>query len=302
MISIGFVGMGKMGSGMISRVLASGNQVIAYDRDKNLKLDFKGDFKFVTELQTLVSELPAGKRLIWLMVPAGEAVDSCIQSLLPLLSAGDILIDGGNSNFHDTKRRYDTCKLHEVSFVDVGTSGGIWGENMGFCMMIGGDKSSFDTLVPVFDSLTSNHSYSYIGAPGSGHYVKMVHNAVEYGLMQAYAEGVDLLENGPYDLSIKDVIKVWNNGGVVRSWLLDLAETMLEEDPNLSGFEGYVEDSGTGKWAVEESLRAQVPTPVLTTALYSRFRSRRSNTIADRFVAGLRNAFGGHAVKRRPSP
>ncbi len=297
--NIGFVGTGRMGSGLINRILNAGGSVKAYDRKTPEKGTFTGDFSFNDSLSSMVSSLGANQKIVWLMVPAGEAVDSCIKELLPMLSKGDILVDGGNSNYLDTVRRNQVCVEAKVSYVDVGTSGGVWGEKKGFCMMVGGEKSSFDSLTPYFKALCTEDGFSYMGASGSGHYVKMIHNAIEYGLMQAYGEGIDLLENSPYTLSIKDVVKVWNRGGVIRSWLLELGESMLEVDESLSTLEPYIDDSGTGRWAVEESLRAKVPTPVLTTALYSRFASRRTDSISYKFIAGLRKAFGGHAVKTK---
>ncbi len=295
--TIGFVGTGRMGSGLIKRILKAGGNVIAYDRKEPEKDTFSGSFAFKNSLESLVYALGTGRKIIWLMVPAGAPVDSCIEELIPSLNTGDILIDGGNSNFHDSVRRYKVCNDVGVSFVDVGTSGGVWGEEKGFCMMVGGDKPSYDILSPFLKELCTTDGFSYMGKAGSGHYVKMIHNAIEYGLMQAYGEGIDLLENAPYELSIKDVVKVWNRGGVIRSWLLELGESMLEQDESLSSLEPYIDDSGTGRWAVEESLRAKVPTPVLTTALYSRFSSRRTDSMSFKFIAGLRKAFGGHAVK-----
>lgn len=297
--TIGFVGTGRMGSGLINRILKAGGDVYAYDRQAPPADRFGTGFTFKDSLETLVGALDTGRRIIWLMVPAGAPVDSSIAEILPLLNPGDILIDGGNSNFNDTVRRYKTCSEKKVSFVDVGTSGGVWGEKKGFCMMVGGDKPSYDQLAPFLKVLCTDEGFSYMGEAGSGHYVKMIHNAIEYGLMQAYGEGIDLLENAPYELSIKDVVKVWNRGGVIRSWLLELGESMLEQDESLSSLEPYIDDSGTGRWAVEESLRAKVPTPVLTTALYSRFASRRTDSMSYKFIAGLRKAFGGHAVKTK---
>lgn len=297
--TIGFVGTGRMGSGLIRRILNAGGNVAAYDRSEPAKEAFVGSFTFKDSLRSLVSALGVSNRIIWLMVPAGAPVDSCIEEILPLLTKGDILIDGGNSNFHDSVRRYSVCTEVGVSFLDVGTSGGVWGEKKGFCMMVGGDKASYERLSPFLKVLCTEDGFSYMGEAGSGHYVKMIHNAIEYGLMQAYGEGIDLLENAPYELSIRDVVKVWNRGGVIRSWLLELGESMLEQDEALSSLEPYIDDSGTGRWAVEESLRANVPTPVLTTALYSRFSSRRTDSMSFKFIAGLRKAFGGHAVKTK---
>lgn len=304
-MKLGFVGLGRMGSGMISRALDGGFPVIGYDRDQNLKTTFSSHFERADSLQSLCEKLRAPEdtnstRAIWLMVPAGAPVDSCIEQVIPHLTSGDIIVDGGNSNFRDSKRRAELCSSHGLDFIDVGTSGGIWGESMGFCMMIGGSDGGFRTLEPLLRVLAPEDGYSYMGPAGSGHYVKMVHNAIEYGMMQAYAEGVDLLTHGPYNLSLKDIVKVWNRGGVIRSWLLELAENMLEEDPMLDKLEGYIEDSGTGRWAIEEALKANVPVPVLSTSLFTRFRSRRTDSISDRFIAGLRKGFGGHSVKPKP--
>ncbi|HMO16606.1 MAG TPA: decarboxylating 6-phosphogluconate dehydrogenase [Oligoflexia bacterium] len=304
-MKIGYVGLGRMGQGMVSRMVQGGISVVGYDRSPDLSIDSallsSGKFSKASSIRDLVSKVEShsDRTLVWLMVPAGDAVDSCISELIPCLSAGDIIVDGGNSNFRDSIRRAKTCEENPskpIHFVDVGTSGGIWGQAMGFCLMVGGRKDDFDYIEPVFKLISAEGGYSYMGDVGSGHYVKMVHNAVEYGLMQSYAEGVDLLNHGPYKLPLDEVVRVWNRGGVVRSWLLELAEKMLEEDPELNSLEGIIDDSGTGRWALEEALQAKIPVPVLSNALFARFRSKRSNTISDRFVAGLRKAFGGHAV------
>lgn len=298
-MKIGFFGLGRMGAGMVGRVVQSGHEVVGYDINTfdGAEAKFGSNFKLATSIDELLSQLQAEPvTIVWLMVPAGEITNSCVSNLIQKLPANSILVDGGNSNFNDSKRNYLSAKEKRIRFIDVGTSGGVWGLKNGFCLMVGGDKSAFDILEPIFAALGQKNSYSYVGESGAGHYAKMVHNAIEYALMQSYGEGIDLLENGPYEYDLKNVVSIWNQGSVIRSWLLELGEKMLSEDPKLNTITGEIADSGTGRWSVEEALKSGIPIPLISTAVFNRFRSKRENSLSDRFIAGLRKAFGGHAV------
>ena len=232
------------------------------------------------------------------MVPAGAPTESTVASLGDLLSPGDTIIDGGNTNYHDDVRRATTLTTHNISYIDAGTSGGIWGLQEGYCLMVGGEASACARLEPIFRTLAPPDGYLHVGGPGSGHFVKMVHNAIEYGLMQAYAEGFELLHKSEYPIDIGKVSSLWMHGSVVRSWLLELATRALADDPKLAALTGYVEDSGEGRWTLQEAMDLAVPMPVLAASLFARFRSREDNPFADRMLAALRQQFGGHAVKK----
>ncbi|MDH3252124.1 MAG: decarboxylating 6-phosphogluconate dehydrogenase, partial [Ignavibacteria bacterium] len=249
-------------------------------------------------LKELVGKLE-GRRVVWLMVPSGAPVDQNIEDLIPLLAKGDIIVDGGNSNYKDTVRRHDHLKEKGINFVDCGTSGGVWGLQIGYNLMIGGAHEDFKHVEPIFKSLAPPEGYLYCGASGSGHLVKMIHNGIEYGMMQAYAEGFDILRASPYKLELQKIAALWNHGSVIRSWLLELADLALQKDPTLEKLEPFVADSGEGRWTVFESIERDVPAPVLTLALQMRFASRDKNSFAHRMLAALRNEFGGHAVKAR---
>jgi 6-phosphogluconate dehydrogenase len=231
-------------------------------------------------------------------VPAGDATDSTVNALAPLLSAGDIVIDGGNSNFHDDVRRAQALATQGIRYVDAGTSGGIWGLEEGYCLMVGGDAEVCRHLEPIFLTLAPKDGYLRVGDHGAGHFVKMIHNGIEYGLMQAYAEGFELMHAGPYKLDLGAIASLWTHGSVVRSWLLDLTARALAEDHELSTLKGYVDDSGEGRWTIQEAIERAVPLPVITAAVFTRFRSREDNPFAERLLAALRNQFGGHAVKK----
>jgi len=286
MAQLGFVGLGKMGAGMVRRLLAGSHEVAGFDFDQELVKELAAEgMTSSSGLAELVSGL-AAPRIVWLMIPAGEPVENTIGELIPLLSPGDILIDGGNSRFSDSVRRAKLLRESKIEFMDVGTSGGVWGLEVGFCLMVGGEKKAFSTVEPFFKTLAPENGYLHVGAAGSGHFVKMIHNGIEYGVMQAYAEGFELLEESKFDLDSAAIADLWNHGSVIRSWLLELGADALREDPKLSSLVGYVSDSGA------------VPTPVIASSLFTRFRSRRENTFSDRFLAALRNQFGGHAVKK----
>jgi len=298
-MQIGFVGLGKMGGNMVERLLRDKHHVVIYNRtpDKVQEYAKKGATPSASH-KDLVSKMQ-GRRAVWLMVPSGAPVDQNMSELIPLFSKGDIIIDGGNSYYKDTVRRYNQLSEKGIHYVDSGTSGGIWGLRNGYCLMIGGDKDPVQYLDSVFKTLAPPDGYLHCGSSGSGHLVKMIHNGIEYGMMQAYAEGFDILRASPYGLDLQRIAHLWNQGSVVRSWLLELAELALQKDPKLEQLEPYVADSGEGRWTVFESIERDVPAPVLTLALQSRFASRDKNSFAHRMLAALRNEFGGHAVKSK---
>ena len=250
----------------------------------------------VPSLEALVRALTP-PRAIWVMVPSGAPTESTVEALGNLLSAGDVIIDGGNTNFHDDVRRAEALSKKQIAYLDAGTSGGIWGLAEGYCLMVGGDADACRRLEPIFLALAPKNGYLRVGDSGSGHYVKMIHNGIEYGLMQAYAEGFELMHASPYNVDLAKVAALWNQGSVVRSWLLELAARALETDGNLDALKGFVEDSGEGRWTLVEGLERSVPLPVLTAALFTRFRSREDNPFGERLLAALRQQFGGHAVK-----
>jgi len=242
----------------------------------------------------------APRRVVWLMVPAGAPVESTIEQLVPHLARGDIVIDGGNSNFRDSLRRAEGLKSQGIEFVDVGTSGGIWGLTVGYCLMIGASPAAFQHCEPIFRTLAPPEGYAHVGPPGAGHYVKMVHNGIEYGLLQAYAEGYEILHaSRDFTFKLSQIAKLWNHGSVVRSWLNELAELALSRDDQLAAIRGHVEDSGEGRWTVEEAMRLDVPTPVITLSLLARLRSRQEESFSAKVIAALRNEFGGHAVQTK---
>jgi len=297
-MQLGFVGLGRMGLNMVTRLARAGHKVVAYDRSPEaVTRAGTAGAEGAASLEELVSTLVAPKA-IWLMVPAGDATESTVNALAPLLSAGDIVIDGGNSNFHDDVRRAQALATRGIRYVDAGTSGGIWGLEEGYCLMVGGDAEVCRHLEPIFLTLAPKDGYLRVGEPGAGHYVKMIHNGIEYGLMQAYAEGFELMHASPYKLDLGAIASLWTHGSVVRSWLLDLTARALAEDPDLSTLKGYVDDSGEGRWTINEAIERAVPLPVITASVFTRFRSRADNPFAERLLAALRNQFGGHAVKK----
>lgn len=297
-MKIGFIGLGKMGMNMVQRLIDDGHETVAYARTEATvkKAQEKGAIG-TKSLQDVVDKLPK-PRTIWIMVPAGKATEDTITSFLPLLDEGDILIDGGNSFYKDSIRHAEDLKKRKVSFLDVGTSGGIWGLKMGYCMMIGGEKPVFEQVESLFKSLAPDNGYAYVGPSGAGHYVKMVHNGIEYAMLQGYAEGLQILNaKKEFNLDLKKIANLWNHGSVIRSWLLELAESAFEKDPHLDTIRGYVEDSGEGRWTVAEAIEENVPSPVITLSLLERFRSRQQESFSAKVIAALRNEFGGHAVK-----
>ncbi|MGH7794953.1 MAG: phosphogluconate dehydrogenase (NAD(+)-dependent, decarboxylating) [Candidatus Binatia bacterium] len=297
-MELGMIGLGRMGANMTERLVRGGHRVISYDRSAEA-IQRVVDIGAVGahSLADFVKQLTP-PRVIWMMVPSGAPVDQTIEQLLPNLSKGDILIDGGNSNYKDSIRRAELLKRQGLHFVDAGTSGGVWGLDLGYCMMIGGEKAVVDGLEPIFKTLAPPDGYLHVGPNGAGHFVKMIHNGIEYGMLQAYGEGFELLNASQFDLDFAKIAHLWNQGSVVRSWLLELAESALQKDPKLAGIKGYVEDSGEGRWTVEEAIDKSVPAPVLTLSLFARYASRQEDSFAAKVIAALRNEFGGHPVKK----
>ncbi|ASR33640.1 6-phosphogluconate dehydrogenase (decarboxylating) [Prauserella marina] len=293
MVQLGLVGLGKMGFNMRERLRAAGHEVVGYDR--------AADVSDTASLADLVAALDA-PRMVWVMVPAGDATSQTVLELRDLLSEGDLLIDGGNSRYTEDKVNAGLLGEKGIGYLDVGVSGGVWGKENGYGLMAGGSAEDIERAMPIFDSLRPEgpreEGFAHAGPVGAGHYAKMVHNGIEYGLMQAYAEGFELLEASDVIENVPAVIKAWQRGTVVRSWLLDLLVRALDEDPELDDLEGYVEDSGEGRWTLEEAINNAVPAPVISAALFARFASRQEDSAAMRAVAALRNQFGGHSVKK----
>jgi 6-phosphogluconate dehydrogenase len=299
-MQIGFVGLGRMGGNMVHRIHRdSEHQVVAYDPNKEAVAAAEDHGATgVASLQDLVQKLEA-PRMVWLMVPSGAITQGTIDQLVPLLERGDTIIDGGNSNWHDDIARAVQLETQGIRYVDVGTSGGIWGLEVGYCMMVGGNAESVQQLAPILDVLAPPEGWRHFGDAGAGHFVKMVHNGVEYGMMQAYAEGFELMHKSKYSIELKEVAGLWNRGSVVRSWLCELAERAFEQEGNdLAGLRGYVDDSGEGRWMMADAIEHAVPTPALAASLYARFYSRAEGDYAARVLAALRNQFGGHVVQK----
>lgn len=298
-MELGFIGLGKMGMNMVTRLQQGKHRVVAYDRTADLikQAEAVGGAA-ATSLEDLVSKLKA-PRIVWIMVPSGAPTEDTIGKLSTVLSSGDIIIDGGNTHFHDDVRRAAELKKKGLHYVDAGTSGGIWGLKLGYCLMVGGDKAVVDQLAPIFKTLAPENGWAHMGGHGAGHYVKMVHNGIEYSMMQGYAEGFELMSKSDYQLDLAQIADLWMQGSVVRSWLLELTAGALKQDPKLEGLKGYVQDSGEGRWTILDALDKDVPVPTLTAALFTRFRSRQEESFAEKMLAAMRNAFGGHAVKKR---
>jgi 6-phosphogluconate dehydrogenase len=298
-MEIGFVGLGRMGKNMVLRLLGGGHRVVGWATSADTVAEAaRAGAVGAASLSDLVSRLEERPRTVWTMVPSGDATEETIRNLAGLLAPGDTVVDGGNSYYKDSVRRAAYLAERKIDFVDAGTSGGVWGLANGYCLMVGGSESVCRRLEPLFTTLAPPNGYARVGAHGAGHLVKMIHNGIEYGMMQAYAEGFEILQASPYGLDVPRVADLWRNGSVVRSWLLDLAAEALREDPSLERVADYVEDSGEGRWTVIESVERAVPAPVLALALQARFRSRQESSFQGRLLAALRNKFGGHAVKQ----
>lgn len=297
-MQMGLFGLGRMGANMARRWHKRGHDIIVSNRSPKPIDELKAEgLHGVYTLEELVAALKP-PRAVWIMIPAGATTDDMIHRLLGLLQPGDAIVDGGNSNWKDSKRHYAECQAQGVHFMDQGTSGGIWGLENGYCLMIGGDDATFKQLEPAFQSLAPDGKYYlHCGSAGAGHFVKMVHNGVEYGMMQAYAEGFEIMEKSEFGLKLDEVAEVWRKGSVVRSWLLDLLADALKDDPKLQGVRGYVEDSGEGRWTIQAAIDEDVPAPVITLALYQRFASRQQESFAAKVTAMMRKGFGGHAIK-----
>jgi 6-phosphogluconate dehydrogenase len=289
-MKLGMVGLGRMGGNMAERLRRDGHEVETYARTAPERTADS-----LVELATRLEQ----PRVVWLMIPAGDPTEHAIHNILPLLEDGDTIVDGGNSNFRDSIRRAGEAKQKGVFFLDAGVSGGIWGLTEGYCVMVGGETEAFQAVEPALRSLAPEGGYAHVGPSGSGHFVKMVHNGIEYGLMQAYAEGFELLrEIDDFELDLRQISALWQQGSVVRGWLLELLERAFEADPGLEGIRGYVEDSGEGRWTVHEAIESAVPLPVIALSLFARFGSRQDESFAAKVNAALRNQFGGHAVQQ----
>jgi 6-phosphogluconate dehydrogenase len=296
-MQLGLIGLGRMGSGMTLRLLQGGHQVMVYDRVPEAGAALAGKGATVTgSLEDLGQKLKA-PRIVWLMIPAGPPVDDAIQRLSGVLSPGDVIIDGGNSNYKDSIRRAEGLRSQQIEFLDVGVSGGVWGLKVGFNLMAGGNQAVFKQAEPIFATLAPPDGYAYVGPSGAGHYAKMVHNGIEYSMLQSYAEGFEILKAAPFGFDLVQLARLWNHGSVIRSWLLELAQAAFERDPQLSRIRGYVEDSGEGRWTLQDAIDHAVPAPALAMSLFMRFRSRQEDSFSDKVIAALRNEFGGHPVK-----
>ena len=299
-MQIAMIGLGRMGGNMVRRLMQGGHKVVVYDRSEETIREYEGEGAIgAYSLEEVVQKLEV-PRHIWLMLPAGKPVDDTIDVFVPLLSQGDTIIDGGNSTWTDSKRRAENLEAKGFNFLDCGTSGGVWGLKNGYCMMIGGKEDAFQRAAPVFATLAPPDGYLHVGPSGAGHYVKMVHNGIEYGMLQAYGEGFEILHASEYrtDLDLHRIAALWNHASVVRSWLLELLEDALANDPNLLHIRGYVEDSGEGRWTVQDAIDHSVPAPVITMSLLARFVSRQDESFSAKVIAALRNEFGGHAIKK----
>ena len=300
-MKLGMIGLGRMGGNMAQRLLRGGHAVVGFDPDAGARASLEGEGGASADsLQALVSALPA-PRALWMMVPAGKITDQTVEALAGLLAPGDVVIDGGNSNYKDTLRRAEALGKRGIGYVDCGTSGGVWGLAEGYSLMVGGDSAVVERLRPLFETLapTPDKGWGHVGPVGAGHYTKMVHNGIEYGMMQAYAEGFSILQHKQeFALDLHQVAEIWRHGSVVRSWLLDLTADALGKNPGMDGISPWVADSGEGRWTLQEAIDLDVPAPVIALSLISRLRSRDDDSYADKLLAAMRNEFGGHAIRK----
>lgn len=300
-MELAMIGLGRMGLNMCKRLLRHGHTIHAFN--PSVARIAEAEAAGAKGLHSLddLNRLSA-PRIIWVMVPAGAPTAAVIDRLADLLGESDIVVDGGNSYYKDSIARHARLKSRRIDFLDAGTSGGIWGLEAGYCLMVGGEKAPFQRAEPIFQSLAPKEGYAHVGGPGAGHFTKMIHNGIEYGIMQAYAEGFELLRASEHHLDLRQIAHLWNHGSVVRSWLLELAERVFASDPNLAGIQGYVEDSGEGRWMIQEAMERNVPAAVITLSLFARFRSRQQDSFQAKLLAALRTQFGGHAVKPAGKP
>lgn len=299
MTHLGFFGLGRMGGNMVTRLLRGGHKIVAGNRSPEPVAAAEANGAIgVHTLAELVQKLPAGRKAIWIMLPSGNVTEAAIKELATMLRPDDIIIDGGNSNYKDSVRRGAQLNEQGIHFLDAGTSGGVWGLQVGYCLMVGGEAEPFSVIEPYVKTLAPQNGYLRTGPVGSGHFTKMVHNGIEYGMMQAYGEGFEILKNSPFNLDLARVSKLWEQGSVVRSWLLELTTRALERDPNLENLKGYVEDSGEGRWTLQQAIDTDVPAYTIAASLFARFASRHENAYGLRLISAMRNEFGGHAVKK----
>ena len=300
-MNLGMIGLGRMGGNMATRLIRGGHSVVGFDPNADARKALEDDGGGSADsLEALVAALPA-PRALWMMVPAGKITDQTVETLAGLLAPGDVVIDGGNSNYKDTLRRAEALAGKQVGYVDCGTSGGVWGLAEGYSLMVGGDKATVDRLRPLFETLApaADRGWGHVGPVGSGHFTKMVHNGIEYGLMQAYAEGFSILQHKQeFGLDLHQVAEIWRHGSVVRSWLLDLTADALGKNPGMDGISPWVADSGEGRWTLQEAIDLDVPAPVIALSLISRLRSRDDDSYSDKLLAAMRNEFGGHAIRK----
>jgi 6-phosphogluconate dehydrogenase len=298
-MQLAMIGLGRMGGNMVERLMRHGHKLVVYDRSAEAMAKYEKLGATSAADLTAVAKALETPKIFWIMVPAGDPVDETIAALTPMMSPGDIIIDGGNSNFHDTIRRGEQLAAKKMDFIDSGTSGGVWGLENGYCLMVGGSDAAVKHCEPIFTALAPEHGYAHVGPTGSGHYVKMVHNGIEYALLQGYAEGYEILHASKIfpKLDLAQISEVWQYGSVVRSWLNELAASAFKNDAALTDIKGWVADSGEGRWTVQEAIDLDVPAPIITHSLLARFRSRQTDSFSAKVIAALRNEFGGHAVK-----
>jgi 6-phosphogluconate dehydrogenase len=298
-MELGLIGLGRMGGNVVRRLLGGSHRVVVCDPSAaDLQACVHAGATSVASPPDLIRALTP-PRVVWMILPGGQATDEMIDAVLPRLAPGDILADAGNAHFKDTVRRAGAVKNRGIAYLDAGISGGIWGLTAGYCLMIGGDRAAFDRIEPLLATLAPENGYLHTGGSGSGHFTKMVHNGIEYGMMQAYAEGFEILKMSDFNLDLSTIARLWNHGSVIRSWLLELTQRALERDPGLEHIRGFVEDSGEGRWTVHQAIDSDVSAPVVTLSLLQRLRSRQEDTFADRLLAAMRREFGGHPVKER---
>ena len=299
-MTVGFVGLGRMGSAMVKRLLKHRHRVVAYDQNAEAVREVtRQGAKGAGSLNDLVGRVRP-PRVVWLMVPAGDPVAAVLRQIEGQLQKGDVVIDGGNSYYRDSIERANDLKREGIDYLDAGTSGGVWGLEKGYCLMVGGNRKAFKKVEPLFKALAPKNGYAYVGPSGAGHFTKMVHNGIEYGMLQAYGEGFEMMEQSEFGLDLHQLARLWNHGGVIRSWLLELAESALARDAHLSKIEDYVEDSGEGRWTVQDAVDRAVPIPTIALSLFQRFQTRQKHSFSAKLIAALRNEFGGHAVRKRP--